>query len=294
MKINKILWNPEEFIENIFEKIKEKWIDVSEFELDHICYRVETLEKYIELKKNLLGIWKLLIENIIWWREISTFKLNEPIVYKNRKIFIIELPSPKKGSKYDEWYEHIEFVINEGFNDFMNKYNKIEFKKKALNKTRNPDIQVKFNNNISVKFHHNSLENVIKWDLEKDKICPCSSSEKYINCCGKYHFWENPENALILMKSRYSAYCENNAIYIMKTTHKNNIEYNSNKLLWKNEIENFSENSIFLYLEILEFIEWEKESFVTFKVKLDSWEIFEKSRFLKVDWIWLYESWELF
>jgi len=59
MKINKVLWNPEEFLKNIFEKIEEKLIDVSEFELDHICYRVETLGKYLKLKKSLLEIWEL-------------------------------------------------------------------------------------------------------------------------------------------------------------------------------------------------------------------------------------------
>jgi SEC-C motif-containing protein len=57
------------------------------------------------------------------------------------------------------------------------------------------------------------------------------------------------------MKSRYSAYSENNATYILKTSHKNNPEYSLNKLEWKNEIENFSKNSDFHSLEILEYIE---------------------------------------
>jgi 2C-methyl-D-erythritol 2,4-cyclodiphosphate synthase len=46
----------------------------------------------------------------------------------------------------------------------MDKYPKIEFSKKAINKNINPDIKIKFDN-ISVKFHHNSLNKVI--DFEK-------------------------------------------------------------------------------------------------------------------------------
>ena len=167
MKIYKILLNPEGFLKNIFENISESGIDVSELELDHICYRVETLEKYLELKKDLLKVWKLLKENLIWWRKISTFKLKNPIIYKNRKIYLLELPSPKEWSYYKEWYEHVEFVIKDSFNDFIDKYSDIKFNKKAINKDRNPDIKIKYTQetwkykNISVKFHHNSLESVI-------------------------------------------------------------------------------------------------------------------------------------
>ena len=167
MKIYKILWNPEGFLKNIFENISESGIDVSELELDHICYRVETLEKYLELKKDLLKVWKLLKENLIWWRKISTFKLKNPIIYKNRKIYLLELPSPKEWSYYKEWYEHVEFVIKDSFNDFIDKYSDVKFNKKAINKDINPDIKIKYTQeiweykNISVKFHHNSLESVI-------------------------------------------------------------------------------------------------------------------------------------
>ena len=154
------LWNYNLFLDKIFENLKNDNIDVADLELDHICYRVDSDEKYGILKNEIEKIGTLLIENIIWARKISTFKLNKAIIYKNRKIYILELPAPKKWSNYENWFEHVEFVIKESFDDFMKKYSNIDFKTKALEKEINPDIKIKYSD-FSVKFHHNSLENVI-------------------------------------------------------------------------------------------------------------------------------------
>lgn len=150
------------FLKKVFSKLEESNIDIINLELDHICYRVDTKEKYIKYKQEILKNSELLSENIISWRNISTFKLNNPIVYKNRKIRILELPEPKEWSYYDEWFEHIEFVIKDSFKDFIEKYNNLEFITKSCNKKVNPDIKLKFWD-ISVKFHHNTLEYVIKY-----------------------------------------------------------------------------------------------------------------------------------
>jgi hypothetical protein len=44
----------------------------------------------------------------------------------------------------------------------MNFYNHVIFDTKDLNKKINPDIRIKYDD-ISVKFHHNSLEYVVKY-----------------------------------------------------------------------------------------------------------------------------------
>ena len=56
---------------------------------------------------------------------------------------------------------------------------------------------------------------------------------------------------------------------------------------------NFTISTKFLGLEILDSIESEEEAFVTFRASLSSGEMIEKSRFLKVDNKWLYESGEI-
>lgn len=163
--ISSLLWNYTLFLDSIFNDLEKIKIDVSNFELDHICYRVSSNLKYDYLKNELINYGSLLTENIISGRKISTFKLEEPIIYKNRKISILEIPSPKKWSDYKDWFEHVEFVIDLWFTDFMNKYSNIGFITKDLSKENNPDIKIKFSN-YSVKFHHDSLENVINNEME--------------------------------------------------------------------------------------------------------------------------------
>lgn len=148
------------FLDAIFTSLMSDKIDISNYELDHICYRVSSQKNYEVLKQKLWNFWELLTENIISWRVIATFKLFEPIIYHERKIYILEIPSPKHGSIYQDWFEHVEFVINESFDDFMNKYSHINFDIKDINKKINPDIRRKYDD-ISVKFHQNSLEYIV-------------------------------------------------------------------------------------------------------------------------------------
>jgi len=95
------------------------------------------------------------------------------------------------------------------------------------------------------------------------------------------------------MKSRYSAYALGESRYIIKTTHENNVQYMSDIKAWQESIDEFCREMEFLGLDILEFIEGDEEAFVTFKALLSSGEMVEKSRFLKVEGMWLYENGEV-
>ena len=124
-------------------------------------------------------------------------------------------------------------------------------------------------------------------------ICPCDSTKKYKKCCKPFHDKITfPKTALELMKSRFSAFAVLIADYIIFTTHENNSDYISDLKSWNQDIMNFSKNTRFERLEILDFIKGEVESFVTFKATLfqDNTDIsfIEKSRFLKVEEKWLY------
>jgi len=157
--INSILANPQPFLDNLFKDLKDTQIDVEKFELDHICYRVETLERYNELKKLMLEISSLLSETLISDRPISTFKLFEPISYLDRDIWLIEIPAPKEGAFYIEGFEHAEFVIDQQIEHFMTLYPNIEFNTKSITKPLNPEVGVKMEKS-NVKFHELSLEMV--------------------------------------------------------------------------------------------------------------------------------------
>ncbi len=161
-EILRIIWDYTAFLDKVFSLLERDKIDVSNYELDHICYRVETEERYEGIKKIFLEESELLSEIIIGGRMISTFKLKVPLLYHNREMTVIEIPAPKGNSAYSEGLEHIEFVIDKSFEDFKQMYPDIKFKTDAESKDINPDTQIKYKN-CSVKFHHNTLEYVIKY-----------------------------------------------------------------------------------------------------------------------------------
>jgi len=96
------------------------------------------------------------------------------------------------------------------------------------------------------------------------------------------------------MKSRYVAYKLILPNYIIETTHKNNIDFNTNTTQWKNDIINFCTNYNFLKLSILEFTEIDDESFVTFTANItsngDDYTFTENSKFIKEINKWYYYS----
>jgi len=122
--------------------------------------------------------------------------------------------------------------------------------------------------------------------------CPCGSWLKYKKCCAIYHKGARAKDALILMKSRYSAFATSNSRYLIQTTHQDNIEYTTNIKEWRESLDRYCRDREFLSLEIIEFIDGEDEAFVTFKAKISTGDLVEKSRFLKVSGAWLYVSME--
>ena len=123
--------------------------------------------------------------------------------------------------------------------------------------------------------------------------CPCGSNQDFAACCEVFLNGSSlPETAEQLMRSRYSAFALSLAEYIMATTHPNNSDYTEDKENWRKSILNFSQTTRFLGLKISEFIDGKEEAFVTFEAQLDHGMLKEKSRFLKVEGKWLYESGE--
>ena len=162
LSINQLLGDAIPFLDCIFQYLTLKKVDVTSYELDHICYRVETEQQYQYLKKELSNLGELLAESQIGGRAIASIKLEKPILYQNRKIGVIELPAPKKGSFYKEGFEHVEFVIHTPFEDFLKAHPHLNFLTKDLKKSVNQGVTLK-ETDFSVKFHHYTLEYVIRY-----------------------------------------------------------------------------------------------------------------------------------
>jgi len=150
-----------EFLNTISTSLKEQGITLSDYFIDHICYRVGSMERYEELKKLLSLEHTLLHEALVSNRPIAAFKLKKPILFEGCEIPLLELPAPKPGSNYEEGFEHAEAVIGDSFEDFSAKYPHIEFDWKGAKKAHNPELRIKLGA-VAIKFHHLSLEEVIK------------------------------------------------------------------------------------------------------------------------------------
>lgn len=150
------------FLGKVFDGLKKKKINVSNFELDHLCYRVDSFAGYRREKEKLSKLGAKLIESVVGGRKISTFELFKPLVFNDRKIKIIELPEPKENNKYREGFEHGEFVIDLSFQNFSKLYSYISFDWSGTFKKLNPELRLKLGDNLSVKFHHLPLTKVIE------------------------------------------------------------------------------------------------------------------------------------
>jgi uncharacterized protein len=95
MSLETVVGDPAPFLERIFSGLASVGINVDSYQLDHMCYRVESNEEYDVAKSKFMGDLqsRLLVENIIGGRMIATYKLKTPYVYHGRPIDVIELPS---------------------------------------------------------------------------------------------------------------------------------------------------------------------------------------------------------
>ncbi len=140
--------------------IEDSQLFVANYQLDHLCYRVQNADFYKIMKSFLSTQGPLISEAQVNGREISTFKLaNSVIVPGNpfRQINIIELPSPKK-KLYPTGFEHLEFVVPD-IDHFQNSYPNRPFERSNPN-GQNPTLSLQFPH-FAVKFHEQSLEEVI-------------------------------------------------------------------------------------------------------------------------------------
>ncbi len=164
--MKKIIGDYETFVGNIDDQLKVLEIDrFSELAMcDHLCYRVQEPERYIEMSKILGRHANLIGEVEVGGRPISTFELDKPLVTSGWTIPCIELPSPKEGSFYPEGLEHAEFVVIGSLDKFATRHRNLPFDAKAMNKTVNPELGLK-TDHLSVKFHEIALGAVVR--LEK-------------------------------------------------------------------------------------------------------------------------------
>lgn len=181
---NHCLQSVDSFLDKIFAFAEELDLDVSNLEIDHIGLRVKRKEDVDKLRKEIEKVSEgntHLVCALVNGRKILTYKLIEPLNYKNINIPCVELPysSPNKIYPQDGW-EHVEFVIPSDAQT-IEKFEKI-FKKQFsdfdvtklpegvygtdLPKVKgeqlaNPTIKLTKYRGLCIKFHPNTIENIV-------------------------------------------------------------------------------------------------------------------------------------
>lgn len=175
------------FLQRIESRLLQHNLDVSSLYADHVCWRTESMEEYLELVgalKTSVDNCALLIESEVGGRSIANFKLKKPIVYNSRLVSVIEIPAPKEGRPYKSGLEHVEYVIGNApypvnsevhkhhIETFMETYSQICWNTKAKDKEINPDVSTKIEiedfGECSVKFHLVALEEVIEFEHSQE------------------------------------------------------------------------------------------------------------------------------
>lgn len=149
------------FLDTLFSEFSSENIQLEKhWSIDHLCFRTDSDASYESFRELFKGIGKLLIESPVNGRLISTFKLNEPIQYRDWMIDLVELPAPKKGKTTKQGFEHIEVVCDLPFKEILNRFQGKTFSTSGLSKLFNQELEIELKNG-AVKFHHLSLESVI-------------------------------------------------------------------------------------------------------------------------------------
>jgi predicted metalloenzyme YecM len=158
-----------EFIGEIGKGLAAADVDRSELAMmDHICYRVETKDRYDQLLGILSETAILLGEAMVSGRKIATFELYEYIEVDGWTVPYLELPEPKDGSPYPEGLEHAELVVIGGLDRFAERHSDLTFDTKGMVKDVNPELGLK-TDLLSVKFHEQPLGAVVRIEQRLDK-----------------------------------------------------------------------------------------------------------------------------
>lgn len=109
----------EGFMITLDKRLLKADCNISNYIIDHVCFRVNDMENYNKYK-NIFKELSLLVSNKIFHDiEFQISVLKEPLVYKDIKISVIELSEPGGLRDFQTGFEHIEFLTKKGIEDLV-------------------------------------------------------------------------------------------------------------------------------------------------------------------------------
>ncbi len=119
MKIEKVIVDYVELLDKIFNGLNKLGIQENELkELDHIAYRTQDIQRYDDIKKELIPFFDKYNEKKFGGRLILVGRFKKPLKYRQFIISGFELLAPKENNKFKNGLEHAEFVLDKSLNNF--------------------------------------------------------------------------------------------------------------------------------------------------------------------------------
>jgi predicted metalloenzyme YecM len=176
-----------DFGNRILDLLNMLGISLDDEYVDHICIRLPTKEEVDILLKDIkLSGGEIEAQPMIGGRKIFTVSLPYEIDFLGSPLRFIEIPYPKKGSKYEIGWEHCEFVIEseaetpeQMLEVFLETFPEIDlddlpdgvtwsmgFPKISKSLIPNPFVEITFEG-VTIKFHPKSIEEIIELENEE-------------------------------------------------------------------------------------------------------------------------------
>lgn len=153
-----VLKNSYSFINSILPLLNQMNISLKGLQMDHIAYQTSSSHEYEKLKELIPEIGKLTREGIVNNRKVAIIKLSKGLQLAGFVIPAFELIEPKPGQHCKSSFDHVEFVLNESFQEFLKKHPLPDWDTSAMNRSEFPKITYGFPEGSSVKFH---LQNIL-------------------------------------------------------------------------------------------------------------------------------------
>lgn len=161
----KTLDNFQPFLDKLMQNIADAGIDISALFMDHIAYQASNDDDYDQLKPDFLEMGIEIKEDMVGGRRVGIFELNQPMIYKDRKIPVIELIAPKADQQVKSAYQHAEFVLPESYQRFMEKYPQIKWNTSSIDQEPYSHLKIDFDDGTTAKFHLLSILDIVKSQL---------------------------------------------------------------------------------------------------------------------------------
>ncbi len=155
------------FLEQVYDELEKcSTVFPLHWHIDHLCYRVATLDRYLQVQNEISNFSELLAESPVNGRLISTYALKEPISFRDHIIRSIELPAPKPGKPFLEGFEHMELVCDRPLETLCHAYPRLQWQA-PTNKYYNSEVRANLGS-LAIKFHHQSLQSVVTLEQNHD------------------------------------------------------------------------------------------------------------------------------